>query len=696
MQAGIISATREIVDVAKAAKLMGMPERTARHWAETGKIEAAVTASAWGGGAGGKAYRVYVDSLPIEAQIRYWQESALAEIGAGCREFDLAGYQMRKGQDAMAELLRRQRAALAAHGLRMQYEEHYGGRGYTEALGELAEALGVPTMTLYRWERGYAARGLAGIARKGRCDAGQSRSMCLLARDYVEFLLCDQRKPSQNYVMEKVQKRAEEMGEEGCDMCPYRANSGARLQALDDGQELPVCAEAGQGMIPPDSRHAVNRAVALISKSVLAYARYGSRSWDAKYQQKLIRVKPEQVNAVWFGDHHECDVMVLDRDGRVVRPWLTAWMDAKTSALPGWVLTLNPNSDTIADALERGALPTVGSEMYGLPMVAYMDNGKDYRSHRFEGTGEVVYDIGKLNTNLYENKGLLEVLGVEAKRAIPFSAWTKPIERLFGVLEDRWMRDFPGWCGGSWKERPQDLAKEIKRLVETGGLMTFETFAGCFRERVIEAYHNCRSEEDGKTPLERYRAGEKARKDMPTRELMAVLKMHDVQRKVQTQGVSLGGVRYQDVALGPLIGEWVNVKYNRGEPDSVAIFHRGHWVCEAERADTMNMIERDREKLSAAMETKGKLRGRITGRIQRIEQNVRGTHREAYAEEIDEQRSQALATVGNIEAHKSQRAKADMVKRRRARKGELDEGARRVDDMMLRRGEAAIRRAQEG
>ncbi len=44
----------------------------------------------------------------------------------------------------------------------------------------------------------YAANGLAGLARKGREDAGKSRSACLLARDYLEFLYCDQNKLTQN------------------------------------------------------------------------------------------------------------------------------------------------------------------------------------------------------------------------------------------------------------------------------------------------------------------------------------------------------------------------------------------------------------------------------------------------------------------------------------------------------------------
>ena len=51
-----------------------------------------------------------------------------------------------------------------------------------------------------------------------------------------------------------------------------------------------------------------------------------------------VREKPQTVNEVWFGDHHQFDCFVLDETGKPVRPWLTAWYDAATGCLVGWVL----------------------------------------------------------------------------------------------------------------------------------------------------------------------------------------------------------------------------------------------------------------------------------------------------------------------------------------------------------------------
>ncbi len=56
---------------------------------------------------------------------------------------------------------------------------------------------------------------------------------------------------------------------------------------------------------------------------------------------------------------------------------------------------IEPNSDTVADSFCRAAVYTKGSDVHGLPRYIYIDNGKDYRSHRFEGETLVETDLGR-------------------------------------------------------------------------------------------------------------------------------------------------------------------------------------------------------------------------------------------------------------------------------------------------------------
>ena len=92
-------------------------------------------------------------------------------------------------------------------------------------------------------------------------------------------------------------------------------------------------------MMIPANRHAVNRIVETMDKAQMTFARYGKRAWEAAYMQKTKRSKPTLVNEVWFGDHHKLDLVVLDENDNLVRPWMTAWMDACSKKIVGWELT---------------------------------------------------------------------------------------------------------------------------------------------------------------------------------------------------------------------------------------------------------------------------------------------------------------------------------------------------------------------
>ena len=246
-------------------------------------------------------------------------------------------------------------------------------------------------------------------------------------------------------------------------------------------------------MIVPNNRYAVNRYMAQIPQAVKDFGRYGDRYWAAHHMQKARRDKPTRVNECWFGDHHRFDLFVLGEDGVPFRPWLTAWTDACSGEFVGWMLTAEPSSDTIAESFCRAAAYTRGSDIHGLPGAVYVDNGKDYRSARFEG-GKVAYKgLGKLNGRFDPDgeggdnaKSLLQYFDVNMIRAQPYKAWSKTIERLFGVIEQRWIRELPGWCGDSPEERPQNLGIELSRLQKDGKMLTFEQFAEIWATKILK------------------------------------------------------------------------------------------------------------------------------------------------------------------------------------------------------------------
>ena len=677
------------VDASKAAELMGVNERTMRRHAASGKLPAETVASGLGGGAAGAAYQIPVESLPKAAQLKYFAELARPDIKVNGA--DLATYKAKFGEAGIDQLFRRQRAVLTVLGIRKA-----GGGGVTRAIEAVASEYGVSSRTLRRWETGYAEAGLAGIMDAVEySNKGEFKNLCQLAKDCIEYAVCGHNKLPKSRILMRLQERAIQMGDDACENCPYCSGSEARDELRPEQlADYPICDRAMGRMIVPESCDAVERFVKTIPYQQKTYGQFGRRIWEAKHMHKTMRNKPRLVNTCWFGDHHELDLWVLDEKGKPVRPWLTAWMDALTGALVGCTLTLNPNGDTIADAFCRGATFTVGSEFHGLPTWAYMDNGKDYRSHRFEGERVVEVAVGKLNGELWEKRSLLENLGVAVKHATKYVAWAKPIERAFGTLEI-WIKEIAGWSGNSIANRPEDNPRIIRKLIEHGKLMTFETFAKVFFEKILPEYHAFKGS-DGVSPAELYARNEKARTDTPDWETLSVLKSLSEPRSVSPQGVQINKVMYWHPALEDYSGtkERVTVLYNRGQNMSVTIMKDGRYICEAVPLSGLDMLEANGDKLAAHMEEQGTQRRKVTGRIAHVRQATKRITLEMYAEEIDAQRGRNEATMVLMDAHRIAGDKRKVAEKARRSRQEAQAGEDAAREMMIRLGKNTARNAR--
>ena len=320
----------------------------------------------------------------------------------------------------------------------------------------------------------------------------------------------------------------------------------------------------------------------------------------------------------------------------------------------------------------------------------YIDNGKDYRSHRFEGETLVETDLGCLNAEFSEKEGLLRTLGVGVHHALPYRSWSKDVERAFGTLED-FVREFPGWCGDSPEERPEDNGRILRRMKERGELMTFETFAKCFAEKLLSKYDN-HIGEDGLSPAQRYAQAEKARADTPDWATMAIFKSQSAKRVVTTQGVRLNNQLFWHPEMADIIKEQVTIYYNRGYNPSVSVFAGGHFVCEAEPVELMALIDPDEERVAAHMADQKRQQKKVTDRLAYIRQSTKRITREAYAEEIDEQR-QRMATVTSLEAARAGKAKQQVADKAAGRRKAASAGENAVRSMIAANGEKLLKRS---
>lgn len=80
-------------------------------------------------------------------------------------------------------------------------------------------------------------------------------------------------------------------------------------------------------------------------------------------------------NDVWYSDHHKADVFVRDNKGNIGRPWITMWTDARSRKVMSCKVRMeSPNTDIVKDSLR------VGIQENGCPNELYVDNGKDYKA----------------------------------------------------------------------------------------------------------------------------------------------------------------------------------------------------------------------------------------------------------------------------------------------------------------------------
>lgn len=674
------------VDVNTAAALLNVTPRYIRKSIKEGRIKSQLVPSV--GGRNGLAHAIHITDLPREAQIAY----AAMHDRHGNGQADLVGYRERFGEEGVDILMDRLDAVRE-----MALFEEAGQGSLVEKRAQVAAQLGVSPRTLYSYEQAYKKDGLQGIMDSTRRkDKGSPRQLCRMAQDFVHSQTCLSTRPMNRAIYANLLQVAKRLGEKACDVCPYNPASLYRAELISLGRmssnEEP-CQHPREGMVVPGHYSTVDRFIQRIPERVKALGRYGNKYWDEKYMPKALRAKPEKVNEVWFGDHHVFDVFVTGPEGKPVRPWLTAWMDATSGALVGWVISLNPDSDTIVESLVRGIGRTQGSPFFGAPLMVYIDNGKDYRSQRMEGNGLKGYSQGQLNIDFNAQNALLKTLGIKVTHAIPYRAWSKTIERAFGTIERRFIQGMlPGWCGHDSQARPERLNQDIR----DGKLLSYDEFCAYFVNTVLPGYHGLEGE-DGESPLSIYQKSEKARGDeVISWAVLSMAKQNRGTRKVMTTGIKFGGRVYQDPALAPYIGQTVTILYNRRDAQSISVMLGQEYLCEAQEAQRLQLVGEDPERLAAHMSHQQQSKRSARAALRLPEERVRRLH-DLVMEAPDLDTSATLTSMVHERAH---RERQEARRRQAAAAGKKtaseQQAARRIRDGLAERGAELLRMAAEG
>ena len=329
--------------------------------------------------------------------------------------------------------------------------------------------------------------------------------------------------------------------------------------------------EQGQSFIPADitfRRYAKWFKDNNYDKWVLA--RDGEKALSDKVEPYIKRdASLLDVGDILVADGHKLAFQVINPfTGKPCRATLVGFLDWKSTALVGYEIMLEENTQCIASAL-RNAI--INLDM--IPKIVYQDNGRAFRAKYFtdeKGFGELGF------------YGLYAKLGIETVFARPYNARSKVIERFFKEFQEGFEKLMPSYVGSSIINKPaylkrneifhknlhQDYIPTIEETIKMIDMwLKFKNSQPCTNApnmTIAEVLENRKKQNIDKSLLD---------------DLMLATEVKTIQRN----GVRFLNCDYFDERLYGLRGK-VLVKYNLFDLTSVKVFtQKGEYLCTAER-----------------------------------------------------------------------------------------------------------------
>ncbi|WP_445944910.1 Mu transposase C-terminal domain-containing protein [Rhodococcus sp. M8-35] len=174
-----------------------------------------------------------------------------------------------------------------------------------------------------------------------------------------------------------------------------------------------------QGGAPTPSLATLHRAIRQdVSPGDRAGLREGERA--RRRFDVFLQRPPSHRNVAWEADHVEAPVQV-EADGRLVKPWVTWFVDAAHDVILGVAVTpRTPNRESVLAALRAAVMRR---EPYGpaggLPAVVRIDRGKDFLSRTVaDALGALAVRVDDLPAYGAHLKGTVETINGAAERML--------------------------------------------------------------------------------------------------------------------------------------------------------------------------------------------------------------------------------------------------------------------------------------
>jgi len=281
------------------------------------------------------------------------------------------------------------------------------------SLTEIAKTQKPTLRTLQRWVRSYRRRGLVGLVRRRRFDAGKRRMPDEL-KLLIESLALQKSRPSAAAIHRQI---------------------------------VPIAEENGWSIPSYDSVYDTVRA---IDKALITLAHDGSHAYRQQFDL-LYRREAKAANEIWQADHTCLDIWLKNGNGKTARPWLTVIEDDYSRCVAGYYLSFgHPNIINTCLTLRQAIWRKMDARwtICGIPQIFYTDHGSDFTSRH------------------------LEQVAVDLKMQLIFSTVGMPrgrgrVERFFKTLNQLFLHTLPGFIAkedGKPTSRPQLTLAEFQTL----------------------------------------------------------------------------------------------------------------------------------------------------------------------------------------------------------------------------------------
>ena len=299
-------------------------------------------------------------------------------------------------------------------------------------------------------------------------------------------------------------------------------------------------------------------------------ARDGEKALSDKVEPYIKRdASLLEVGDILVADGHKLAFNVINPfTGKPARATLVGFLDWKSTALVGYEIMLEGNTQCIASAL-RNAI--INLDM--IPKIVYQDNGRAFRAKYFTDD--------KGFTELGFN-GLYSKLGIETVFARPYNARAKVIERFFKEFQEGFEKLLPSYVGSSIDNKPAYMMRNEKlhKQLHNDFVPTLDETI-----KMIDMWLNFKNSQlcpnaPNKTIAEILESRKRQNIDI---NLLDDLMLATEVKTIQRNGIRFLSCDYFDERLYGLKSK-VLIKYNLFDLTSIKVYTtKGEYLCTAEQ-----------------------------------------------------------------------------------------------------------------